>query len=177
MQLHLILLCLLAPLAALQSNDGVFYNPPQPGPNGDFSQNPVYQIGSTVQLRWSVSWDRISMTLWQNGNNNFEYLLRKINSSPTGVFFDLLTILRSQCYESELLQLDRQHKQRHLRSKWQEWNSVLPCRISSGNHHTLHLPFFQHYKRWPGWPAEHCSRSYSCTYNYGSADHNAFDAQ
>jgi len=80
MQLCSVLLYLLAGLTASQSNDGTFYNPPQSGPVNDYSQNPIYPVGSTVQIRWTVSWDRISLTLWQSGNNDFEYLLRKGDS-------------------------------------------------------------------------------------------------
>jgi len=182
MQLYLVLLYLLAGLAAPQSNDGVFYNPPQYGPNGDFSQNPVYQIGSTVQLRWTVSWDRISMTLWQNGNNDFEYLLRKDNSRLPCAILNLLTIYRSQRLESELLQLDRQYEERLLCSKRQQWNSILSCRISSGNHFPLHLPLLQYHKCYVGWPAEHYIWSFGCPCNhsYGNhswANHRTFDAQ
>lgn len=58
-------------------NDGVFYNPPTFGATGDFSQNPVYVIGQTVQVRWTVSYNQISLVLYQNNNNTFEYLLRE----------------------------------------------------------------------------------------------------
>ena len=57
--------------------DGIFYNPFPPGTTSDFTQNPTYQVGSTVQLRWSVTWDRISLCLTQNGNPEYEFLLRK----------------------------------------------------------------------------------------------------
>lgn len=63
-------------------SDGVFYNPPTPGPTGEFLQNPIYVIGQTVQIRWAVSYDKISLVLWQNNNNDFEYLLRESLLTP-----------------------------------------------------------------------------------------------
>ena len=59
--------------------DGVFYNPLPPGMASDFTQNPTYPVGSTVQLRWSVTWARISLCLTQNGNQDYEFLLRKVS--------------------------------------------------------------------------------------------------
>ncbi|MCJ1285083.1 hypothetical protein MMC26_004421 [Xylographa opegraphella] len=46
----------------------------------DYSQNPTYQVGSTVQLRWSVTWDRISLVLTQVGNRNYEFLLPNVTN-------------------------------------------------------------------------------------------------
>ncbi|MCJ1437691.1 hypothetical protein MMC27_007078 [Xylographa pallens] len=60
--------------------DGVFYNPFPPGTVSDFTENPTYQVGSTVQLRWSVTWDRISLCLTQFGNRNYEFLLPNVTN-------------------------------------------------------------------------------------------------
>ena len=76
MQLCFVLLYALAALVAAQDS-GTFSNPPPFGAVHDYSQDPIYQIGSTVQIRWSVSWAQISLVCWQNGNPTFEYLLGK----------------------------------------------------------------------------------------------------
>ncbi|MCJ1399360.1 hypothetical protein MMC11_002562 [Xylographa trunciseda] len=61
--------------------DGIFYNPAAPGTSSDFTENPQYQVGSLVQLRWSVTWDRISLCLTQNGNRNYEFLLPNVTNT------------------------------------------------------------------------------------------------
>ena len=60
-------------------NGGEFFNPVGPGPVNDYTKNPTYTIGDTVQVRWSTTWDRISLVLWQNGYNEFEYLLGRVH--------------------------------------------------------------------------------------------------
>ncbi|MCJ1382741.1 hypothetical protein MMC17_005854 [Xylographa soralifera] len=78
MKVLLLLLLIWTSYSSAQT-DGVFYNPPSPGTASDFTENPIYQVGSTVQLRWFVSWDRISLCLTQNGNRDYEFLLRKVS--------------------------------------------------------------------------------------------------
>jgi hypothetical protein len=107
--LRAVLLPLLAGLGLAQEDDGVFINPA--GPQRELANTPVYTIGSTVQLRWTVSWDRISLTLYQNGNPDFEYLLRE-PLHPHGLPHRdrRLTVTRSQRLQPEQLQLDRLHR-------------------------------------------------------------------
>ncbi|KAH2000634.1 hypothetical protein KXV97_007610, partial [Aspergillus fumigatus] len=60
---------------------GIFYNPPTGGPIHDYSENPVYVLGQTVQLRWATSLQLFSIVLWQNDNPNYEW----IQTNLTGV--------------------------------------------------------------------------------------------
>ena len=83
MQLCFVLLYAFAGLIAAQ-DDGTFYSPPPFGAVHDYSQDPIYQVGSTVQIRWSVSWARISLVSWQNGNPTFEYLLGRVLTDTSG---------------------------------------------------------------------------------------------
>jgi hypothetical protein len=53
---------------------GIFYNPPTGGPIHDYSENPVYELGQTVQLRWATSLQWFSLVLWQNDNSNYEWI-------------------------------------------------------------------------------------------------------
>ena len=58
--------------------NGTFFNPPdESGDTGDFSTNPVYKIGDTLQVRWQTDFTNISLVLWQDESDTFEYLLRK----------------------------------------------------------------------------------------------------
>lgn len=54
------------------SEPGTFLNPPTGGPIHDYSQNPVYKLGQTVQLRWATDLNSFSILLWQNDNDNYE---------------------------------------------------------------------------------------------------------
>ncbi|GFG27524.1 hypothetical protein IFM61606_07565 [Aspergillus udagawae] len=60
---------------------GIFYNPPTGGPIHDYTENPVYVLGQTVQLRWATSLQWFSLVLWQNDNSNYEW----IQTNLTGV--------------------------------------------------------------------------------------------
>lgn len=82
MTLRAVLLFLFARLSTAQINS-TFYTPPAPDATGDMSQNPVYRIGSTVQVRWAATWDRISLCLFQNGQpqTDYEFLLREYIAS------------------------------------------------------------------------------------------------
>lgn len=54
------------------SEPGTFLNPPTGGPIHDYSQNQVYKLGETVQLRWATDLKTFSILLWQNDNDNYE---------------------------------------------------------------------------------------------------------
>lgn len=53
---------------------GIFYNPPTGGPIHVYKDNPVYELGQTVQLRWATSLEYLSLMLWQNDNPDYEWL-------------------------------------------------------------------------------------------------------
>ncbi|RAH71299.1 uncharacterized protein BO66DRAFT_427946 [Aspergillus aculeatinus CBS 121060] len=53
---------------------GIFYNPPTGGPIHDYSEDPVYTLEQTVQLRWATSLEYLSLMLWQNDNSDYEWL-------------------------------------------------------------------------------------------------------
>ncbi|MCJ1388945.1 hypothetical protein MMC18_001796 [Xylographa bjoerkii] len=80
MKVLLVLLFLCTSLSTAQI-DGAFYNPPPPDTAPDSTANPIYQAGSTVQLRWSITWDRISLCLVQKGNPNYEFLLPNVTNA------------------------------------------------------------------------------------------------
>ncbi|MCJ1475126.1 hypothetical protein MMC13_003786 [Lambiella insularis] len=82
MRLQAVLLLLFASLTAAQDNS-TFYNPPAPDATVDWSNNPVYQVGSTVQVRWAVTWDRVSLCLFQNGAPQHDYEFLLPNASNT----------------------------------------------------------------------------------------------
>lgn len=43
-----------------------FSTPPPPGPTKDYSNNGVYEIGSTVQLMWEMDFVNATLRLWQD---------------------------------------------------------------------------------------------------------------
>lgn len=53
---------------------GIFYNPPTGGAIHDYSENQVYNLGDTVQMRWATSLEYFSIMLWQNDNDQFEWI-------------------------------------------------------------------------------------------------------
>lgn len=55
-------------LTAAQTDDSVFYNPPTSGEIHDYSQDYVWAVGSTQQLRWSTEYETVELVLWQNNN-------------------------------------------------------------------------------------------------------------
>lgn len=54
------------------SEPGVFLNPPTGGPIHDYTQDPKYDLGETVQLRWATNINSFSIILWQNDNSEYE---------------------------------------------------------------------------------------------------------
>ncbi|PYI27878.1 hypothetical protein BP00DRAFT_278594 [Aspergillus indologenus CBS 114.80] len=68
-------LCLLTFLINhVKAEAGIFYNPPTGGPIHEYSEDPVYTLEQTVQLRWATSLEFISLMLWQNDNSDYEWL-------------------------------------------------------------------------------------------------------
>lgn len=47
-----------------------------------FSDDNVYAIGSTIELQWQTNYSILSLAMWQNNNNSFQYLFQ----SQTAVF-------------------------------------------------------------------------------------------
>ena len=70
--LQLLLQFFLLTAAAGQQN--VFYFPGSGGPTGDYSQDLIFPIGSTQQIRWSTSYTNLSLVLYKDGDPSFEYL-------------------------------------------------------------------------------------------------------
>ena len=65
-------LALIWPFVAAKS--GLFYNPPTGGTIHDYSENPVYTLGQTVQMRWTTTLDSFSIMLWQNNDADYEWV-------------------------------------------------------------------------------------------------------
>lgn len=55
----------------------VFVNPPEKGPTGDFSSNPTYTIGNTIEVVWSDSPENagVSLLLYQLNATTGHYFL------------------------------------------------------------------------------------------------------
>ncbi|GJD04042.1 hypothetical protein ColKHC_12867 [Colletotrichum higginsianum] len=68
--LLLLLLLLLTPRAARAENR--FRRPPGPGPSGDFRDNPVYTLGSQLDLQWETVFASVSLLMWHEANYTSE---------------------------------------------------------------------------------------------------------
>lgn len=73
--LTLVLVLLLLPFS-LQDEPGIFYNPPTGGPIHEYQDDPVYEMGQTVQLLWATTQKTYSLVLWQN-NYGYEWIQSK----------------------------------------------------------------------------------------------------
>lgn len=62
----LISLGLIAVLVTRGLSDTVFRKPPVPGNHGDFSENPTYEVGDTVEIEWVTNLDKVTVYLWQD---------------------------------------------------------------------------------------------------------------
>ncbi|KMK55433.1 hypothetical protein Y699_07538 [Aspergillus fumigatus Z5] len=84
---------------------GIFYNPPTGGPIHDYSENPVYVLGQTVQLRWATSLQLFSIVLWQNDNPNYEWIQNprrhRLNKSGPAIRQSLLQYYQGGCNEND----------------------------------------------------------------------------
>lgn len=56
------------------AKSGIFYNPPTGGPIHEYQNDPVYTVGEIVQLRWATTLKSLSIMLWQNNNDNYEWV-------------------------------------------------------------------------------------------------------
>lgn len=65
------------------SEPGVFLNPPTGGPIHNYTRNPEYKLGETVQLRWATNLDSFSIILWQNDNSEYETVQTNLKDSTT----------------------------------------------------------------------------------------------
>src|SRR6266498_2047509 len=79
-------------LSLVSAQQNVFYNPVPGATIHDYSKNPIYNIGKTVDLQWSTSYKRLSLVLWQNDNPINEYILRMYSPHPCPQPSQLLTI-------------------------------------------------------------------------------------
>lgn len=81
------LTCLLGILSLLClqtfAQNNYFITPPSPGPTGQFDDNNVYALGSTINLQWKTNYTTISLALWQNDNNSYALLLDSVPASQT----------------------------------------------------------------------------------------------
>lgn len=69
--LLLLVLSLLSP--CLGDDPGIFYNPPTGGPIHEYQDNPVYELGQTLQILWSTTQETYSLILWQN-DHKYEWI-------------------------------------------------------------------------------------------------------
>ncbi|KAJ5720919.1 uncharacterized protein N7483_008853 [Penicillium malachiteum] len=72
------LLSFISPLVVAKS--GVFYNPPTGGKIHDYTKNPVYTLGQTLQMRWTTTLASFSILLWQNDNADYEWVQTDISN-------------------------------------------------------------------------------------------------
>jgi len=56
--------CVLAQVAQGQQTN-FFINPPEAGPPELFTSNPVLQIATEIEVKWSTDLERYSIALWQ----------------------------------------------------------------------------------------------------------------
>jgi hypothetical protein len=55
------------PLIGAQTSDSFIY-PPIPGPNGNFSRNLVWELGSVVTLKWMTDFPEYNLVVLQNND-------------------------------------------------------------------------------------------------------------
>ncbi|KAL6361262.1 hypothetical protein LRP88_04728 [Fusarium phalaenopsidis] len=60
LQLGLVLLA-----AACVHCETVFQRPPGPGPNRDYRDNPIYELGQEIDLIWEMDFEEASIVIWQ----------------------------------------------------------------------------------------------------------------
>ena len=92
--LLLSLVLFLTSLTVCQNTDSIsFVNPAPAGANADYTLNPSYALGSSIEIQYTSSSDVISLVLYQQTiNAAFEYIFRKLSSvcpcvtQPPGLF-------------------------------------------------------------------------------------------
>lgn len=53
------------PVAASTSKSGQFFVPPKPGPNQDYTENPIYVVGETRRIKFTTTFGDYTINLWQ----------------------------------------------------------------------------------------------------------------
>ncbi|KAM6535661.1 hypothetical protein FALCPG4_005210 [Fusarium falciforme] len=64
LQLGLVLLA-----AACVHCETVFQRPPGPGPNRDYRDDPIYELGQEIDLIWEMDFEEASIVIWQQDVN------------------------------------------------------------------------------------------------------------
>ena len=68
-------------LIAGQQDSIAFLNPSPPGANSDYSLNPSFVLGSSVNIQWTPTPDTISIVIYQQTPDaKFEYIFREFLS-------------------------------------------------------------------------------------------------
>lgn len=52
-------------LLALVAADTIFITPPQPGNTVDFTQNPTYELGDEIDIKWKSAAKDVSIQVWR----------------------------------------------------------------------------------------------------------------
>lgn len=52
-------------LLSLVAADTSFITPPQPGNSGDFTQNPTYELGDEIEIKWKSNNKDVSIQMWR----------------------------------------------------------------------------------------------------------------
>jgi hypothetical protein len=68
-----------------------FINPPPIGPKGDFSSNPVYVVGSTVNVAWTTA---------EDASRGVSLLLYQLDATDGQWFGDMEYLTRTKAYTS-----------------------------------------------------------------------------
>ncbi|KAK1985711.1 hypothetical protein LZ30DRAFT_778833 [Colletotrichum cereale] len=82
-----LLLLLLAARGTLAENR--FRRPPGPGPTGDFRDNPVYALGSQLDLQWETDFESVDLLVWQESDTESEpaYAIIAQKTRSTGMLW------------------------------------------------------------------------------------------
>ncbi|KAH9903679.1 hypothetical protein F4778DRAFT_94638 [Xylariomycetidae sp. FL2044] len=81
--MRVLLFQVLAGLAVIRPvfADTKFLRPPDSGPNGDFSDNPTYKIGDTLNIQWDTNLKEVDLLLWQSPDDDGTGPQRLLTSS------------------------------------------------------------------------------------------------
>ncbi|RSL94958.1 hypothetical protein CEP52_012325 [Fusarium oligoseptatum] len=55
--------------AACVHSETVFQRPPGPGPNRDYRDDPIYELGQEIDLIWEMDFEEASIVIWQQDIN------------------------------------------------------------------------------------------------------------
>lgn len=87
--LSLVYVLSLSCLMTVAQSNNYFITPPTPGPTGQFSDNNVYALGSTINLEWKTNYSTISLALWQNNNDSYALLLDSVPGTQQTLRWDI----------------------------------------------------------------------------------------